>query len=232
MKKDTKKQAAKNQKRSNGNGSTHEKKVELAPTPAGISALKPVALPPNFAVEVAQIEADLANAQALAGLVTFGPGDKQALVKPRPGCERHIEAMAFAALRYPNLLGTDVDPQAMSDTLDYLRAIVALERAVGVFHKTLGDTSFARLSGLWKEALDVYSILSRKVAAVPDLLTLLAPMSDYLAHAPAAVATTPAPTPVVTAPAPVAQEVQDVIVNINGVPTSKGPPDFRGIDRK
>ena len=167
-----------------------------------LALLKPQSLvASDAAAAVAKALADIAAVKTeVPGLVAFSPLDRIRTVKVPTGAEKLIDKMFIAARLYPTLVPQSVDTNAMSDTLLFLLEVRTLAAAVAELNKIVGDTVYVRVTGLWKEALDIYASLQRESAAHPELEPVLAEMQAFLARTPAV----PAPATGIPAVAPVA----------------------------
>jgi hypothetical protein len=154
------------------------------PTTVADSTPPPFSLPVGEMVTLIQsgVTAIQQAAQETPGLVLIE--NKRGTLKPRPGSLVLINDMAVAAQTYPTLLGSEVDPQELKDTLTYLLALAVLQTQVEALAKATADTVFVRTSGAWKVALGIYAALSAQTQRHPELVPVLAPMKAYLALGP------------------------------------------------
>ena len=158
-----------------------------SPSGQRMGLLKPTAVDlTGVATAVAQAITDIGTAEvAVAGLITLSPTDKQRTAKVRVGAEKVILQMITAARLYPEYIGAGVDPQLMADTLQYVSEIDVLRAVIVTFSKTVHDTQYAKLAGLYLESLDIYNALQRAISTDPAIAPLLEGMRAFLAHNPA-----------------------------------------------
>jgi hypothetical protein len=115
---------------------------------------------------------------AFDGVARLKPIERKRNLKLRRGGHQIVPLLAYVADKY-SVMGPEISGAALSDALEYARALEPLVSAAKELLAALKDEQFHANGDLWRSSISVYGMLRKVAETHPEVATEMAPAVEW-----------------------------------------------------